>query len=81
MACGNNSKDYIKGLFPDNTTNEISPADLREFVDLIYAEATLKEEINDTLTGIDSCKPLSEAMGKSLTTQKKISLEVQRSPI
>jgi len=79
MACGTNSKDFIKGLFPDNNTQSISPSDLRDFVDAIYTEAILHTEIIDDVNNPDPCKPISStaAAGIQNTKEEKLGVPAQ----
>ena len=69
-----NSKNTILGLFPDNDTNDIKAADLRQFVTAVFDEEVDTNEIQNTLTSNDTTKPLSALQGKVL--DEKIDTEV-----
>lgn len=61
-----NSKQYILSLFPDNSNNEISAADMRIFVNSIFDEEIDIVDIIDNLSSTDQQKPLSANQGRIL---------------
>ncbi len=74
MACdGTNSRDHLLSLFPDNTTNEISPEDIRTFITALYDLDMVRTDlVQDNLSNASICSNvLSAGMGKTLNETKE----------
>lgn len=66
MATGGCEKDYLLTLFADNTTQNISPADMRQLIECIYMNFLDIVDIMDNLETYDPQKALSANMGAVL---------------